>query len=461
MSKDDSSLSEDANDSFTSSLSRSSSNDLPNAPVTPVTRLSFDVETLTIGEPHRGQPRMAPRSSRTGHSRSGPSTSSSYSSSSTGSLSSLDSSPSPVDIQEPSPILPGLPPVSSRRRRTIDDACDGRVLNSETSFRSSSKRRLRQLDFSNCTSRSVSPRCKLDSPRSGDSCDSDDSFKVSKSATMASFQRVPPHPEVRIPRSRTHMGFTNPCESFFLNSMSFSTSHLPSLAPSDSSSPAPDSPHAGELDFPRLGDLEPSELPPVNRHSTIQRAASDISLGEYSQISGLLPSTRKVPGAPNITAETLCRVMKGEFSDSVKHLTIIDCRFPFEYQDGHIHGSVNQYLWEDIVKNFTRDPLVLPSSVFIFHCEFSQHRAPTLGNALRNWDRRVSIFPTLHYPEVYILEGGYVNFFAKYPGLCTPQAYTPMLHDDHKDELKQCLKRLKFSQRKLKRENESPPPSGF
>jgi hypothetical protein len=45
-------------------------------------------------------------------------------------------------------------------------------------------------------------------------------------------------------------------------------------------------------------------------------------------------------------------------------------------------------------------------------------------------------YPSLHYPELYILEGGYKAFWELYPELCVPHAYKPMLHPDHVKDVK-------------------------
>jgi len=57
---------------------------------------------------------------------------------------------------------------------------------------------------------------------------------------------------------------------------------------------------------------------------------------------------------------------------------------------------------------------------------------------LRNMDRECNkdCYPALHYPELYILEGGYKAFFQMHPELCEPCGYKPMLHEDHADEMK-------------------------
>lgn len=48
---------------------------------------------------------------------------------------------------------------------------------------------------------------------------------------------------------------------------------------------------------------------------------------------------------------------------------------------------------------------------------------------MRNHDRILNSdsYPALHYPEIYLLHGGYKDFFALHPDLCDPVAYRPML----------------------------------
>lgn len=51
-------------------------------------------------------------------------------------------------------------------------------------------------------------------------------------------------------------------------------------------------------------------------------------------------------------------------------------------------------------------------------------------------NRNQSDYPFLHYPEIYILEGGYKKFFEQFARMCSPVAYKEMLHPDHEDDLK-------------------------
>jgi len=41
-------------------------------------------------------------------------------------------------------------------------------------------------------------------------------------------------------------------------------------------------------------------------------------------------------------------------------------------------------------------------------------------------------YPKLHYPEIYILQGGYSGFFARHRERCEPQSYVAMQDERHK-----------------------------
>jgi hypothetical protein len=57
---------------------------------------------------------------------------------------------------------------------------------------------------------------------------------------------------------------------------------------------------------------------------------------------------------------------------------------------------------------------------------------------LRSKDRSLNAenYPALHFPEMYLLQGGYKAFFESYPELCTPSGYRLMLDPDYSAQLK-------------------------
>uniref|UniRef100_A0A4W3JX26 protein-tyrosine-phosphatase n=1 Tax=Callorhinchus milii TaxID=7868 RepID=A0A4W3JX26_CALMI len=133
----------------------------------------------------------------------------------------------------------------------------------------------------------------------------------------------------------------------------------------------------------------------------------------------------------------MAAVLRGEYNDVVSRTYIIDCRYPYEYEGGHIEADsvINYFLKEPIVPVFRDQRIIL-----IFHCEFSYVRGPKMCRLLREEDRNVNKYPKLHYPELYILKGGYKAFFLQY---CNPPEYCPMDHEDYQEEMLKLRKKSK------------------
>ena len=47
---------------------------------------------------------------------------------------------------------------------------------------------------------------------------------------------------------------------------------------------------------------------------------------------------------------------------------------------------------------------------------------------IRNLDRKIHAmsYPQLHFPELYLIGGGYKQFFREQPEVCSPRGYTEM-----------------------------------
>ncbi|XP_027563766.1 M-phase inducer phosphatase 2-like isoform X2 [Neopelma chrysocephalum] len=116
-------------------------------------------------------------------------------------------------------------------------------------------------------------------------------------------------------------------------------------------------------------------------------------------------------------------------------------------------GAVNLPLQRDVEQFLLEQPILpLDTSkrvIIIFHCEFSAHRGPKMCQFLREKDRSCHEYPQLHYPELYVLKGGYRDFFLQYPTHCEPQDYRPMEHGAFQEELRQfrCQSRLRAGER--------------
>ncbi|KAG0438222.1 M-phase inducer phosphatase 3 [Dictyocoela muelleri] len=109
--------------------------------------------------------------------------------------------------------------------------------------------------------------------------------------------------------------------------------------------------------------------------------------------------------------------------ESDRKYLIIDCRYGYEYSGGHIRNAININDKDNINILFRK----YEGYILVFYCEFSSVRAPRLANEVRNVDRRLSEYPKLIFPEIYIMDGGYSNFFKKYKTYCSPQQYIPMI----------------------------------
>ncbi|XP_017097189.3 cdc25-like protein phosphatase twine [Drosophila bipectinata] len=146
-----------------------------------------------------------------------------------------------------------------------------------------------------------------------------------------------------------------------------------------------------------------------------------------------------------ISSDTLARLMQGDFAEQLGSkggYQIIDCRYPYEYLGGHIRGAMNLYTRGQIQDAFPSFAEQLQRTeerrIFVFHCEFSSERGPKLLRFLRSNDRSLHAhnYPTLDYPELYLLHNGYKEFFGLHAELCEPEGYVPMLAPDHNEEFR-------------------------
>jgi M-phase inducer tyrosine phosphatase len=79
---------------------------------------------------------------------------------------------------------------------------------------------------------------------------------------------------------------------------------------------------------------------------------------------------------PRISDATLVSVLNGDFDHMYEKKVIIDCRFEYEYDGGHIDGARNFCEKEQLAEELFKNPS--PNTLLIFHCEYSAHRAPLM-----------------------------------------------------------------------------------
>lgn len=80
---------------------------------------------------------------------------------------------------------------------------------------------------------------------------------------------------------------------------------------------------------------------------------------------------------PRITHETLIQVLDGTYDHLYDERAIIDCRFEYEYNGGHIEGALNFCDKEQLAERLFSAP-TNNNTLLILHCEYSAHRAPLM-----------------------------------------------------------------------------------
>jgi rhodanese-related sulfurtransferase len=146
---------------------------------------------------------------------------------------------------------------------------------------------------------------------------------------------------------------------------------------------------------------------------------------------------------PRICTSSVLGLLDGTYAHLYDRLLIIDARYPYEYAGGHLPGAVN-LCGLDAAEKYLFSPAMQETdlsrtTVVVFHCEFSSERAPRMALHVRGLDRSINAqrYPHLHFPRLFILEGGYRGFFQAFPQRCEPPGqYLPMRNPRFKDELR-------------------------
>lgn len=117
----------------------------------------------------------------------------------------------------------------------------------------------------------------------------------------------------------------------------------------------------------------------------LQRSLNEPDLiGDFSKTFCLPLIPGRHQDLKSITPTTLAMLMKGCFTDNVSSFKVIDCRYPYEYEGGHIAGAINIYTKEQCLELLNKENVPLSGSddqrrhILVFHCEFSSERGPNL-----------------------------------------------------------------------------------
>ena len=106
-------------------------------------------------------------------------------------------------------------------------------------------------------------------------------------------------------------------------------------------------------------------------------------IGDFSKTFCLPLTQGRHQDLKSITPATLARLIRGDYNGNISSFKVIDCRYPYEYDGGHIEGAVNVYTKDqcmELLNNFNTaaNEHMKRSNILIFHCEFSSERGPNL-----------------------------------------------------------------------------------
>ncbi|KAI5953195.1 MIH1 [Candida jiufengensis] len=141
-----------------------------------------------------------------------------------------------------------------------------------------------------------------------------------------------------------------------------------------------------------------------------------------------------------INENQLHRIINGKHNHEFNNFTIIDCRFKYEFDGGHIDSAININSYDDLelkIKELMKHQKINEKNLIIFHCEFSVYRSILMAQEWRRYDRLINKnnYPILSWPDIVILEGGYKKFYENFPDCCFPKAYIPMNHNNDSKSL--------------------------
>ncbi|KAF1942509.1 Rhodanese-like protein [Clathrospora elynae] len=155
-------------------------------------------------------------------------------------------------------------------------------------------------------------------------------------------------------------------------------------------------------------------------------------------------TTNEAESLPRISHETLVQVLDGKFDHMYDNKVVIDCRFEYEYNGGHIETAMNFCDKEKLAERLFQGPAGA-NTLLVLHCEYSAHRAPLMAKFVRSQDRKENVhrYPLLSFPEVYILDGGYSAFYHANSTRCFPQNYLRMDAKEHEQSCERGLNKLK------------------
>jgi hypothetical protein len=120
----------------------------------------------------------------------------------------------------------------------------------------------------------------------------------------------------------------------------------------------------------------PADIMKSEKKETTLDAIMDVDETYQLKLPSFVPED-KPDSLPRINQDTMISVLNGEYNDRYGQIMVIDCRFEYEYDGGHINGATNFNDKEKLARQLF-DSTITNNSLIVFHCEYSAHRAPLM-----------------------------------------------------------------------------------
>lgn len=148
------------------------------------------------------------------------------------------------------------------------------------------------------------------------------------------------------------------------------------------------------------------------------------------------PTDRPPPDTNVITPATLARYIRTPSQLRYNQLTIIDCRYAFEFNSGRIVGALNvstEQQMESLLQQFQT-----PKTLFVFYSQDSKERALTVCTMFRK-----ALEAKVPDCTFAVLQGGMKDFYASYSFLCLGHYKPKICLSDSMLELVRARKRYR------------------
>jgi M-phase inducer tyrosine phosphatase len=120
----------------------------------------------------------------------------------------------------------------------------------------------------------------------------------------------------------------------------------------------------------------PTDIMKTEKTQSSLEAVMDVDENYQLNLPNFIPDD-KPDSLPRINQDTMISVLNGDYKGQFDQTIVVDCRFEYEFNGGHINGAVNFNDKDHLSKQlFASSPS--QRTLIVFHCEYSAHRAPLM-----------------------------------------------------------------------------------